>query len=236
MEEIKQVVILAGGKGTRMKEMTEELPKPMVPIGKIPVLDHLMEIYLQQNDYEFIICSGYLGDKIKDYYKNRKNVKVIFTGDDTETGGRLFKIREFLDENFFLTYGDGLANVNLKKLSSLHKNHKKTGTITVANPISRFGLVEFNIQNQVTKFIEKPKLEGYVNIGYMAFNHNIFNYLNEKSILEKEPLKNLSLDNELFANIHNGYFEPMDTYREYLNMNKLWKLGNPPWSNIEELN
>lgn len=229
MSEISQVVLLAGGKGTRMKEMTEDLPKPMVPVGGIPVLDHLINIFDSQKDFQYIICSGYLGEKIEDYYKNKKNIRVVFTGNDTETGGRLYKVREYLDSNFLLTYGDGLANVNVTKLLKLHHSHNKIGTITVANPISRFGLIEFKKNFQVTRFVEKPKLEGFVNIGFMAFNQNIFNYLNEDSILEKEPLKKLSEDRELYANIHDGYFEPMDTYREYLNMNKLWNEGNAPW-------
>ena len=232
MGKIKQVVILAGGKGTRMREMTEDLPKPMVPIGGVPILDHLMDIFTKQGKYQFIICTGYLGEKIEKYYKNDKNVKVIFTGDETETGGRLFKIKNILDEEFLFTYGDGLANVNLSKLISFHQSHNKTGTITITNPTSRFGLIEFGNKMEVTKFIEKPKLEGFVNIGFMAFNHKIFNYLNEDSILESTPLANLAKDSELFANIHDGYFEPMDTYREYLSMNKLWDKGDAPWRTI----
>lgn len=236
MNDINQVVILAGGKGTRMKEMTEDLPKPMVPIGNKPVLDHLMNIFSKQKDFEFIICTGYLGEKIESYYKNKTNVKVIFTGEETETGGRLFKVKEHLGKNFLMTYGDGLANINLNKLISLHQSHRKTATITVTNPTSRFGLIEFEENMKVTKFIEKPKLEGYINIGFMAFSSNIFNYLNENSVLEKNPLINLSEDSELYANIHNGYFEPMDTYREYLNMNNYWNTGNPPWENILTVN
>lgn len=232
MNEIKQVVILAGGKGTRMREMTEDLPKPMVPIGGKPVLDHLINIFSKQGSFEFIICTGYLGEKISSYYENNLNIKVVFTGDDTETGGRLYKIKNMLNDNFLLTYGDGLANVNIKKLISLHSRHNRTGTVTVTNPVSRFGLIEFDDSLKVEKFIEKPKLDGFINIGFMAFNSNIFNYLNENSILESDPLKNLSSDEELYANIHEGYFEPMDTYREYLNMNKLFQTGNAPWEDV----
>lgn len=159
MGKIKQVVILAGGKGTRMREMTEELPKPMVPIGGVPVLDHLINIFEKQGSFNFIICSGYLGKKIEAYYKQKKNVKVVFTGDDTETGGRLYKVRNLLEENFLFTYGDGLANINITKLVNFHFKHNKIGTISVTNPVSRFGLIEFEKNNLVTKFIEKPKLE-----------------------------------------------------------------------------
>ena len=117
---MEQVVILAGGKGTRMREMTEDLPKPMVPIGGMPVLDHLIKIFEKQGNFKFIICTGYLGGKIEEHYKERKNVKVVFTGDETETGGRLFKVKDLLEENFLFTYGDGLANVNIKKLINFH--------------------------------------------------------------------------------------------------------------------
>lgn len=229
MDNIKQVVILAGGKGTRMREMTEDLPKPMVPIGGIPVLDHLIQVFELQGNFQFIICTGYLGNKIEDHYKGVENVKVVFTGNETETGGRLFQVRNLLDENFLFTYGDGLANVNVPKLIDFHLKHNKVGTITVTNPISRFGLVEFGNDKLVNSFVEKPKLPGFINIGYMAFNKKIIDYLSKNAVFESQPLINLSRDSELYVNIHNGYFEPMDTYREYLQMNKHWESGKPPW-------
>lgn len=229
MYEIKQVVILAGGKGTRMREMTEDLPKPMVPVGGIPVLDHLINIYEKYGNFEYLICSGYLGEIIENYYVARKNVKVIDTGLETNTGGRLLKLKELLDENFMITYGDGLANVNIAKLINFHQAQKTIGTLTVTNPVSRFGLVEFDENSKVNKFIEKPVLSGFINIGFMIFKKKFLEYLDRDSILESEPLNNLSIDSELSAYTHNGYFEPMDTYREYLNMNKLWESGNPPW-------
>lgn len=229
MGEIKQVVILAGGKGTRMREMTEELPKPMVPIGGIPVLDHLINIFEKQGSFNFVICSGYLGEKIDTHYKQKENVNVVFTGDETETGGRLFRVRNLLEDDFLFTYGDGLANINISKLINFHLQHNKTGTISVTNPVSRFGLIEFKKDNLVTNFVEKPKLQGFINIGFMAFKKDFINYLSDDVILESEPLSNLAKDSKLFANIHNGYFEPMDTYREYLQMNKHWESGNPPW-------
>jgi glucose-1-phosphate cytidylyltransferase len=231
---MEQVVILAGGKGTRMREMTEDLPKPMVPIGGMPVLDHLIKIFEKQGNFKFIICTGYLGGKIEEHYKERKNVKVVFTGDETETGGRLFKVKDLLEENFLFTYGDGLANVNIKKLINFHLTHKHIGTITVTNPTSRFGLVEFEEDLKVQKFVEKPKLDGFINIGFMAFRKDFINYLSDNVVLESEPLLNLANDSELFANVHNGYFEPMDTYREYLHMNELWKSRQAPWINIIE--
>jgi glucose-1-phosphate cytidylyltransferase len=192
MKKINQVVILAGGKGTRMREMTHDLPKPMVEIGRKPVLEHLINIFKKYSDFQFIICSGYLSHYIEDYFQNFPNVEVIFTGEETNTGGRILNVSDYLDERFIVTYGDGLANVNIKSLIDFHNSHQAIGTITVTNPVSRFGLVEFT--------------------------------------LESAPLADLSRDKELRAFIHEGYFEPMDTYREYLQMNKLWDSGNAPWT------
>jgi len=226
---VKQVVLLAGGKGTRMRELTETIPKPMVDIGGIPVLEHLINIFKNFNDSEFLIASGYKSEIIEKHFENLKNVKVINTGLETNTGGRVYKLSKYLNEEFIVTYGDGLANVDISKLIDFHNNHSNLGTITVTNPRSRFGLVEFNSSSQVTNFIEKPMLSGFINIGFFVFKKEVLNYLDESSTLEKDPLINLSSDNKLFAYKHTGYFEPMDTYREYLQMNEYWKSGNPPW-------
>ena len=229
MSYLSQIVILAGGKGTRMREMTSDLPKPMVKIGDMPVIEHLMKIFLNFGDFEFIVPSGYLGYVIEEYFRGIKNVKVIDTGMETNTGGRLKKIQEHINDRFLITYGDGLANVDIKKLIEFHKQNDSIGTMTVTNPTSRFGLVDFDKNNKVQKFIEKPKLEGFINIGFMVFENEFFNYLTEDSILESKPLVDLSNDGELSAFKHFGFFEPMDTYREYLNMNKLYESGQTPW-------
>ncbi len=230
MSEIKQVVILAGGKGTRMREMTEDLPKPMVQIGNRPVLEHLIDIYDKYGNFNYLICSGYLGEKISKHFKDNKKVSVIETGEETNTGGRLYKLRDYLDENFMITYGDGLANVRVDNLMKQFFEKKNIGTITVTNPVSRFGLVEFDKNQTINKFIEKPKLDGFINIGFMIFKKRFFDFLNEDSILESSPLNALTNIGELNAFIHEGYFEPMDTYREYLHMNNLWNSGNAPWT------
>ena len=229
METIEQVVILAGGKGTRMREMTEDLPKPMVKIGGIPVIEHLIRIFETNGKFNYLICTGYLEEYIFDYFKNWRNVKVLSTGEETNTGGRLFKVRKYLDENFITTYGDGLANVNVNNLIKFHLEHQLIGTITVTNPTSRFGLVKFDEDMNVENFIEKPKLPGFVNMGFMAFKKSFLEYLDDDSTLELEPIINLTKAKNLKAFVHKGYFEPMDTYREYLNMNKLWDSGSPPW-------
>ena len=232
MPFLKQVVILAGGKGTRMREMTTDLPKPMVSIGDKPVIDHLIEIFEHFGNFEFVIPTGYLGNIIEEHFKNKKNVRVVETGLDTNTGGRIKKIEDILEERFLVTYGDGLANVNINKLIDFHKKNNSIGTMTVTNPVSRFGLVNFNKESRVESFIEKPKLDGFVNIGFMIFEKNFLKYLNYESTLESKPLAELSKDGELYAFKHFGFFEPMDTYREYLNMNKLYNSGNMPWKNF----
>ncbi len=231
---VKQVVLLAGGKGTRMRELTETVPKPMVEIGGIPVLKHLISIFEIFDDFEFIVSTGYKSEIIENYFKNSKNVKVINTGDETNTGGRVYKLSDHLDENFIVTYGDGLANVNINNLIDFHKNHGDVATITVTNPISRFGLVDFDGNNVVKKFIEKPKLDGFINIGFFVFNIKVLEYLNDDCILETTPLSNLAKDSALHAFKHFGYFEPMDTYREYLQLNKYWESGNPPWLSFDK--
>lgn len=213
-----------------MKEMTVDTPKPMVMVGDIPVVQHLINIFEKYDKFEFIICSGYLSNVLEEYFASFNNVKVIFTGESTNTGGRIYKCKDILDEEFIVTYGDGLANVNIQKLVDFHHSHNKIGTITVAKPVSRFGIVDFNSNYEVLNFIEKPKLDNYINIGFMVFKNDFLNYLNENSTLESNPIKNLASDNNLCAFVHEGYFEPMDTYREYLNMNKLWDTGNAPWT------
>jgi glucose-1-phosphate cytidylyltransferase len=231
--KINQIVILAGGKGTRMKEMTEDLPKPMVKIGELPVLVHLINIFSKFQSFEFLILTGYLSEKIEIYFKDYKNVKIINTGLETNTGGRIKKAEDFIEDQFLVTYGDGLANVNVDKLLSFHESHDGLGTITVSNPISRFGLVKFNDKFLVNSFEEKPKLSEFVNIGFMVFEKEFLNYLSENSVLEAEPLHNLSKDGELYSFIHKGYFEPMDTYREYIKLNDYWNSGKAPWLNFD---
>jgi len=227
------VVLLAGGKGTRMREMTEDLPKPMVRIGNIPVLEHLINIFEKFDKFNFIICTGYLNEKIENYFESWSNVKLVYTGDETNTGGRVKKVSQHLGNQFIVTYGDGLANINISKLIKFHESHDRIGTISVSNPVSRFGLVEFDENKKVTDFKEKPKLEGFVNIGFMVFQKEFLDYLSEHSVLESEPVKNLAKNEQLSAYVHNGYFEPMDTYREYLQLNEYWNSGAPPWNSYE---
>tara|TARA_B100001057_G_scaffold501275_1_gene623001 strand:+ start:5722 stop:6429 length:708 start_codon:yes stop_codon:yes gene_type:complete len=232
-KKIYDVILLAGGKGTRMREMTEDLPKPMVRIGNKPVLEHLINIFEKFEKFNFIICSGYLNEKINEYFDTWSNVKIVYTGDETNTGGRVKKVSEHLGDQFIVTYGDGLANINISKLIDFHESHNMTGTISVTNPVSRFGLVNFDDNKKVIDFKEKPKLEGFVNMGFMVFKKEFLKYLDNDSTLELEPVLKLSRDEQLSAYVHDGYFEPMDTYREYLQLNKHWQSGNPPWEDYE---
>ena len=230
-EEINTVVILAGGKGTRMREETEFIPKPMVRIGGIPVIEHIINYFSKFKDFNFIICTGYKEDIIKNYFvgNNFKNIKILPTGLDTNTGGRIAKVKEHVRGDFLMTYGDGLANVNIDQLLEFHQKHKKTATITVNKPISRFGLVEFDQDGAVLDFIEKPTLDSYVNIGYMVLKEKIFEYIEDDVIFENEPLKSLAANKDIFAFKHAGFFRPMDTYREFLELNTMWEENLAPW-------
>tara|TARA_B100001175_G_scaffold78076_1_gene65249 strand:- start:5761 stop:6480 length:720 start_codon:yes stop_codon:yes gene_type:complete len=229
---VKNIVILAGGKGTRMRENPQVVPKPMVKIGGVPVLTHITNYFDQFGDFKYIICSGYKEEVLFDYFKNNPNekIKIISTGTDTQTGGRLISIQEHLEsDNFLMTYGDGLADVKIHELLDFHKNNPKIATITVHKPEFRFGVVNFDENNQVESFIEKPTLNHYVNIGFMVLNKKVFDYIDTDMPFENEPLVNLAKNNELGAFKHHGFFRPMDTYREYLELNELWEENKAPW-------
>lgn len=230
-EEINTVVILAGGKGTRMREETEFIPKPMVKIGGIPVLEHIINYISKFKNFEFIICTGYKEEVIQEYFTGGKyqNVKILPTGLETNTGGRIAKVKKFIEGDFIMTYGDGLADVDINKLIEFHQQHNKTATITVNKPVSRFGLVEFEKNGEVIEFIEKPTLDSFVNIGYMVLTRQIFQYLNGNLVFENEPLKSLAKNKEIYAFKHLGFFRPMDTYREYLELNTMWDEDKAPW-------
>lgn len=252
-----KAVLLAGGLGTRMREETEFRPKPMVEVGGRPVLWHIMKLLSSQGINEFVICTGYKSEQIKDYFLNYntsnsdftvdlgKAGKVIFhdlhgeqdwqvtvadTGATTNTGGRLKAVEKHLDgEDFLCTYGDGLANVDLKALIQFHVSHGRISTVTTARPSSRFGLVETDAQGLVTSFREKPVLEEWVNIGFFIFGQSIFPLLNQDSVLEEQPLDELARSGQLGAFRHQGFWQPMDTYREAQHLNSLWDSGSPPW-------
>ena len=214
-----RVVILAGGMGSRMSELTKTIPKPMVKIKNKPILIHIMEHYSSLGFNEFFIALGYKGDVIKKFFR-RKNfnwkVHLIDTGKNTMTGGRVKRLKKYLkNERFFLTYGDGISNINIKKLLKFHKKHKKSATLTAVRPPARFGSIKLKY-NKVKIFKEKSKLdEGWINGGFFVFEPDIFKYIkNDQTYLEREPLEIFSKKKQLMAFKHYGFWQCMDTKRD----------------------
>lgn len=230
-----KVVILAGGLGTRLREETEFKPKPLVEIGGKPIIWHLIKYYEQAGVREFIVCAGYKGEMLIDYFAKEKDLKhlgvqVVQTGEFTNTGERIRLIEEFVErESFYCTYGDGLANINLNEVLLSHKSMNKIGTLCSTRPVSRFGVLELDANNQVKYFREKPIMNSWVNIGFFIFKGEIFDHIKTNVSLETEVLTKLAGLNELNAFKHEGFWQPMDTYREALILNELWTSGEAPW-------
>tara|TARA_B100000902_G_C27253865_1_gene886771 strand:- start:382 stop:1077 length:696 start_codon:yes stop_codon:yes gene_type:complete len=216
-----KVIILAGGLGTRISEYTKSLPKPMILVNKIPILVHIMKHFSRYGFNEFIIAIGYKGEVIKKYFKKNKfknwKIDVVKTGKNTMTGGRLKRLEKLLNKNkeFFLTYGDGVSNIDLNKLLNFHKKHNKIATISAVRPPARFGFIKLN-KNKVNCFREKSSLDqGWINGGFMIFNNKIFKYLkNDQTYLERDPLEKLSNKGQLYAFKHSGFWQCMDTLRD----------------------
>jgi len=228
-----KTVILCGGRGTRLGEHGATVPKALINIGGKPIIWHLLKIYSSFGHRDFILCLGFLGNKIKHYLSaNKEDWNIIFaeTGLDTNTGGRIKKVEKYLenDEEFFVTYGDGLSNVNLADLQNFHHQHGKIATLSAVHPFSNFGIIKLNEENFVTEFQEKPRLKEWINGGYFVFNRQIFNYLEEDCVLEKEPLETLAKNQELVAFEHTGFWKCMDTFKDNLEFNQLWET-NPLW-------
>ena len=252
-----RAIILAGGLGTRMREETEFRPKPMVDIGGRPVLWHIMKNLAHFGISDFIIATGYKSDMIKEYFLNyeawnndftidlgkkdsltfhnahdegRWTVTIAYTGENTMTGGRILQASKYLDDQpFLVTYGDGLANVDLDALRAHHQKTDSLATVTTVQPTSRFGVMDVADSGRVISFSEKPKLEGWINIGFFIMEPEFLSYLDPDSILENEPLVKLAESGRLSAYRHKGFWQPMDTYRESLALNELWESGLAPW-------
>lgn len=232
-----QVVILAGGYGTRLAEETDLIPKPMVRIGNLPILIHIMHYYASFGHANFIIALGYKSEVVFDYFKMNSNfkslgwdVKLIDTGLDTSTGGRIKKIYEHLDTEFMLTYGDGLSNIDLNLLLKTHRREKKIATVSAVHPPARFGSLV--VQNGlVTRFAEKdPQDAGWINGGFFCFQKTICDYLPDFSTpLESKPLNDLVADQQLTAYLHGGWWQPMDSLRDKRILEELWNSERPPW-------
>ncbi len=251
------VVILAGGLGTRLREETEYRPKPMVQIGHQPVLWHIMKLYAHYGFKNFIVCLGYKGDMIRQYfYQYQLNTgdvlvdvkqktlrplgehedsvdwKVILadTGKDTMTGGRIRRIKDYIEgDEFLVTYGDGVGNIDIPALIKAHKQSGRIATLTGVQPFSRFG--ELTIEGDlVTRFREKQLLDEWINGGFFVFNRTIFDYLkNDSTVLEADPLKTLAAERQLAVYKHRGFWQCMDTYREVELLNGFWATGKAPW-------
>ena len=232
---LMKVVILAGGYGTRISEESHLKPKPMIEIGGMPILWHIMKIYSEYNIKDFIICCGYKGDIIKEYFDkidhSSWNVEFVDTGLDTMTGGRIKRIQNKIDDTFCLTYGDGLSDVNINNLISFHKEKKSLGTLTAIHPPEKFGVLTLS-DYHVTKFSEKHTGESsWINGGFFVFEPELFDYLQDgdSTILEKKPLENLATDKKLSAFKHTGFWHPMDTLRDKNHLENLWNTKTAPW-------
>jgi len=252
------VVILCGGKGERLREQTETIPKPLVEIGGKPMLWHIMKIYSYYGYNDFILCLGYKGEIIKRYFmdevwkdddftldfgkkdknlhfhsdNHREHWTITFaeTGAETNTGGRIKRVEKYImGDTFLATYGDGLAAVNVKDAVSFHHKHGRAATLTAIRPNSPFGVMSMKADGTITSFEEKPLLQQWINGGFFVFNRKIFSYLKDNDVLEKEPFNKLAEDKEIVAYQHTGYWRCMDTYKDTRDLNDLWKTGNAPW-------
>ena len=232
-----KVVIFCGGLGSRLSEETKIKPKPMVKIGKEPILIHIMKIYSRYGFNDFILALGYKKNIIIDYFKKNKkkkwNVELIDTGQNTLTANRLLKLKEYLkkENEFFLTYGDGLTDVNIKKLLKYHKEKKKIATITAVRPPARFGELKINKNGSVISFEEKNQINlGWINGGFFVLNTKIFDYLpKSQCMLEREPMIKLTNKKQITAFQHDGFWQCMDTLRDKELLNKIWKSGKARW-------
>lgn len=252
-----QVVILAGGFGTRISEESSQRPKPMIEVGGKPILWHIMKIYSHYGYNDFIICLGYKGHMIKEYFLNfsihnsdvtvdfRKNNQLTFhqkisdpwkitmvdTGAETMTGGRIKRVADFIDgDKFMMTYGDGVANINIHNLADFHAKHGKLVTVTAAQPMGRYGSLNLS-GNQVMSFHEKTvKDSSWINAGYFVMNKQFLEYIKDDlTILEKDPLEKVTSEGNLIAFKHFDFWQPMDTMRDKSNLEELWKNNNAPW-------
>lgn len=252
------VIILCGGKGTRLREETEYKPKPMVEIGGRPILWHIMRGFSSHGFRHFILCLGYRGEMIKEYFLHYRamesdftvrlgtdtsidyhagsadldgcHVTLVDTGEETLTGGRVARAARYVaGDRFIVTYGDAVSDVDLAALAAFHAQEGRAATATVVSPISRFGVVDLD-GGSIQAFHEKPRLEGWVSAGYFVFERSVLDRLTgDTCVLEQEPLRSLAALGELAAFRHEGFWQPMDTYREYELLNELWCDGDAPW-------
>ncbi|MCX2481796.1 glucose-1-phosphate cytidylyltransferase [Pedobacter sp. MC2016-15] len=253
-----KVVLLAGGLGTRLSEETVVKPKPMVEVGAMPILWHIMKIYSTYGYNDFVVCLGYKGYVVKEYFANYflhksdvtidlKNnaievheseaepwkITLVDTGDSSMTGGRIKRIQKYVkDETFMLTYGDGVGNINIKELVEYHASHGKLCTVTSVQPSGRFGALDLSPENSVNSFLEKPKGDGsWINGGYMVCEPGVFDYIKDgdATVWEQEPMQNIALAGEMKAYKHRGFWRPMDTLKDKHDLNEMWEKNQAEW-------
>ena len=259
-----KVLILAGGYGTRLAEETHTIPKPMIEIGGRPILWHIMKMYSYYGFHEFVILLGYKGYYIKEYFANyclhqsdvtfdlssnsiqvHSNyaepwiVTLIDTGLNSMTGGRILRVRDYVgDEPFMLTYGDGVADINIDELLAFHRSHGHLVTLTSVQPEGRFGTLSSDESGRIDHFVEKPAGDGaWINAGFFVCNCGVFDYLRngDATIFEREPLENMSHDGELYTYRHSGFWKCMDTQRDMIQLNQLWNEGKASWRRWDEI-
>jgi glucose-1-phosphate cytidylyltransferase len=229
------VAILCGGRGTRLQEHTREIPKPLVEIGGRPILWHVIQIYAAQGFRSFLLCTGYRGEMIEQFvnaeaWPEGTDVTCVDTGLDTPTGGRLHLVRDRVDGGpFCATYSDGVADIDLDALVRGHTQVGATATMTVVQPELQFGVTELDDDGKVRGFKEKPRSQHWINGGFFCFEPRVFDYLDEDSVLERAPLERLAAEGELNGYRHTGFWECMDTYKDSVQLNDLWKQDRPPW-------
>lgn len=257
MDKLK-TIIFCGGSGTRLREQTEFMPKPLVSVGEKPIIWHIMKIYGHFGINDFVLCLGYKGEKIKEYFLNYEwlnsdftlnlksgrewtphdhhliedwNITFADTGQNTLTAGRLKRVEKYLkgEKTFMATYGDGVADVNVKELLRFHKENGKIATITGAHPSSKYGLLQTDADKCIVSFQQKPRLSDYINIGFMVFEKEIWSYLEDDEMIEDVFVK-LAKENEIIMFPHEGFFHAMDTYKDYEDLNGMWNKGSTPWT------
>lgn len=254
-----KTVILCGGRGTRLGEHGVSVPKALIEIGGHPIIWHLMKLYAHYGLNDFILCLGYLGDSIKRYFLEHQWLSTDFTlrmnreggdhltshqlrdeewtitfadtGLETNTGGRILQVAKYLEgeETFCVTYGDGLANIDLRDLQAFHCAHGKIATLCAVRPNSNFGIIKLGPEGEVRDFEEKPVMPDWINGGFFIFNRRVLDYLTPESVLEREPLRRLAREGQLIAYRHEGFWKCMDTYKDNLEFNQVWDQGRAGW-------
>ncbi len=229
------VVILCGGRGTRLREHTQTIPKPLVEIGGRPILWHVIRIYARQGFHNFVLCLGHKGELIEEFVRtdglpDGLAIECVQTGEETPTGGRIARVRDRIEHGrFCVTYADGVADIDLRALLGFHERHGALATMTVVQPELQFGVARMNGRDVVEGFEEKPRFDGWINGGFFVFEPGALDYMDEDSTLERAPLERLANDGQLRAYRHTGFWDCMDTYKDAVLLNDLWEAGRAPW-------